>query len=224
MTAWIQRSPEADALFAEENLVLAATEIVYEAMDSAGVNKAGLAKLIGVQPSEISQRLRGQRNLTLRSLARMMHVLGFDVTLEATRRTESDMDGREGNIGLRVSTEIAPPEKSPVKTRLYFVVMRFNAYPPDDLQEAGEALEGALGKLDNVRSPKVKVSEPEGRVDVSMYIPATSRGHAITCAEDALAEAIHQSGGLADWEERAEAALRQDQFRTEVELADLQPA
>lgn len=225
MTTWIRRSPEVDALVAEEDLVLAATEMVYEAMESAGVNKAGLAKRLGVQPSEITQRLRGQRNLTLRSLARMMGALGFEVSLAAAPRDEAEPAAREARIGLRVTQELAPPEKSLVRTRLYFIVMTFNAYPVEELKQAGEALERSLERLGNVRKPQVKVSEQDGRVHVAMYIPATSRGHAITCAEDALAEAIHHNGDLADWEERAEAALRQDHFRTEVELAgDLLPA
>jgi plasmid maintenance system antidote protein VapI len=76
MSSWFRSTPESEALLAEERLVLSATEMVYEAMERAGVNKQELAEMLDVQPSEVSQRLSGRRNLTLRTLARMLHVLG----------------------------------------------------------------------------------------------------------------------------------------------------
>lgn len=89
---WFKSTPETEALLAEERLVLDATEAVNEAMLIAGKNKQQLAELLNVKPSEISQRLSGRRNLTLRSLARMLHVLGVraELTLAPARTAESE--------------------------------------------------------------------------------------------------------------------------------------
>ena len=62
-------------LLAEERLMLAATELIAEAMERQGVNRKQLAEKLGVSQGEVTQRLSGTRNLTLRSLADMLHVL-----------------------------------------------------------------------------------------------------------------------------------------------------
>ncbi|MGV0778744.1 helix-turn-helix domain-containing protein [Mycolicibacterium elephantis] len=82
MSSWFRSTQTSEALLAEERLVLSATEMVHEAMAAADKNKQELAELLGVRPSEVSQRLSGRRNLTLRTLARMLHVLGFRVELK----------------------------------------------------------------------------------------------------------------------------------------------
>lgn len=84
MSPWFRSTPESEALLEEERLVLSATEAVYEAMEEKGVNGRQLAERLGVRPSEVSQRLSGRRNLTLRSFAAMLHVLGMraKITIE----------------------------------------------------------------------------------------------------------------------------------------------
>jgi transcriptional regulator with XRE-family HTH domain len=76
-----RNSREYKSLLAGERLVVEATEAVYEAMERAGVNKKELASRLDVRPSEISQRLSGRRNLTLRSFAAMMEALGVRAKL-----------------------------------------------------------------------------------------------------------------------------------------------
>ncbi|MCP9623079.1 helix-turn-helix transcriptional regulator [Nocardia otitidiscaviarum] len=93
MTTWFRRTPEADALLAEERLLLAATEMVHEALAATGTSKEELAARLGVRPAEISRQLCGGRNLTVRSLARMMNELGYGITIEA--------DGRDGRAAAR---------------------------------------------------------------------------------------------------------------------------
>ncbi|WP_372341939.1 helix-turn-helix domain-containing protein [Nocardia sp. CC227C] len=83
MTTWFRRTPEADALLAEERLLLAATEMVHEALAATGTSMEELAARLGVRPAEIRRQLRGGRTLTLRSLARMMHELGYGIRIEA---------------------------------------------------------------------------------------------------------------------------------------------
>lgn len=81
MSDWFRVTPESERLLSEERLILAATEQVYEAMQCAGVTKKTLAERLGVSKSEIGQRLSGRRNLTVRSLAAMLHELGCEATL-----------------------------------------------------------------------------------------------------------------------------------------------
>lgn len=81
MSDWFTVTPESERLLSEERLILAATEQVYEAMECANASKKDLAERLSVSKSEIGQRLSGRRNLTVRSLAAMLHVLGFEATL-----------------------------------------------------------------------------------------------------------------------------------------------
>jgi transcriptional regulator with XRE-family HTH domain len=79
--SWFDDTPETRRLFAEEELLLAATELMQEAIDDRGITRQELARRLDVRPSEITQRLAGARNLTLRTLASMMDALGFKVVL-----------------------------------------------------------------------------------------------------------------------------------------------
>jgi transcriptional regulator with XRE-family HTH domain len=81
MSSWFRDTPATEALLEEERLVVAATEAISEAMDRRGINKRELAERLNVRPSEISQRLSGRRNLTLRSLAAMLHAVGVRARL-----------------------------------------------------------------------------------------------------------------------------------------------
>jgi transcriptional regulator with XRE-family HTH domain len=79
--SWFERTADRQRAFAEEGLVLDAAELVAKAMEERGISQAQLARLLEVKDSEITQRLRGKRNLTLRTLASMMNAMNFDVRL-----------------------------------------------------------------------------------------------------------------------------------------------
>lgn len=108
MSAWYQRTAESDALLAEERVVLGATELIADAMQRRGTTQNELARRIGVSPSEISQRLSGRRNMSLRKFAAMLHALGFGV--------EGRLVDRQ-TVGTPVTlkhTESLMPTKSPI--------------------------------------------------------------------------------------------------------------
>lgn len=88
LVRWFDPQGREDELIAEERVVLATAELLAEAMERRGLTQAQVAKALGVSASEVSQRLSGRRNLSLRSLARMLHVLGFGVetTLQGIER------------------------------------------------------------------------------------------------------------------------------------------
>lgn len=77
--SWFRRTRESERLLAEERVVLGATELLCEAMERRGVTRTELASLLGVTPSEVTQRLSGRRNLSLRSFAAMLHELDFGI-------------------------------------------------------------------------------------------------------------------------------------------------
>ncbi|MFW0790055.1 helix-turn-helix domain-containing protein [Gordonia sp. CPCC 205333] len=83
-SSWYRASsPERARSLSEERLILECSELVYEAMDRAGVaTKQELAALLGVSKNEVGQRLSGRRNLTIRTLAAMLHVLGAEVSIQ----------------------------------------------------------------------------------------------------------------------------------------------
>jgi transcriptional regulator with XRE-family HTH domain len=77
------RVPQFDRLVAEERLILEATELISERMETAGVTRAELAERIGTTRSHVTQLLAGNRNMTLRTLADVGFALGFEVRLAA---------------------------------------------------------------------------------------------------------------------------------------------
>ncbi|QZD97173.1 helix-turn-helix DNA binding domain protein [Gordonia phage Floral] len=99
--SWLNPSPEMERMVSEEQLILACTELVYQAMDDAGVeSKQELATMLGVSKNEISQRLSGKRNLTVKTLAAMLHVLGreAEVTLRPRRALDTDLFELEADV------------------------------------------------------------------------------------------------------------------------------
>lgn len=77
MNDWFKSTPESEKLLDQERLLLAATELISEALERRGMTRAEFAAELGVSKSEVSQRLNGRRNLSIRSFADMLHVLEF---------------------------------------------------------------------------------------------------------------------------------------------------
>lgn len=101
MSDWFTVTPERDRLLSEERLILNATEKVYEALDCANVSKKSLAEKLGISKSEVGQRLSGRRNLTIRSLASMLHALGYEATIGIRPLTEHHGIPRDDLVGRR---------------------------------------------------------------------------------------------------------------------------
>lgn len=89
MTDWFTTAPASLQLLAQERLILEVTERVCQALEERGVTRAELARRLGVTAGEISHRLNEGRNLTLRSLADMLHALGYDARLELDDRARA---------------------------------------------------------------------------------------------------------------------------------------
>lgn len=77
----VDASPEMKRLVTEEGFILDAIEEIYAAMEKAGVSKTDLARELGCSLANISQKLRGTSNLTLRTVAAIAHAMNLKPTL-----------------------------------------------------------------------------------------------------------------------------------------------
>lgn len=77
-----QHDDQFEQLLAEERIILQVTELIAEAIEHRGMTRKQLADALGVSQAEVTQRLSGRRNLTLRSVAAMLHALDAEVEVE----------------------------------------------------------------------------------------------------------------------------------------------
>lgn len=80
--------PEAAKLVIQGELIMEVTETICELLEKEGVSRKELADRLGKSKGFVSQLLNGGRNLTLRTVADILHVLGYKVTLSPYKETE----------------------------------------------------------------------------------------------------------------------------------------
>jgi predicted XRE-type DNA-binding protein len=73
--------PAYDAIYAQEAAMIDASELIARALESSGMTQADLARALGVSRSEVTARLGGERNITVRKLAETLHALGAPLML-----------------------------------------------------------------------------------------------------------------------------------------------
>jgi transcriptional regulator with XRE-family HTH domain len=73
--------PEFRKLLAEEELILEVTETICDILGKENISRKELADRLGKSKGFISQLLNGGRNLTLRTVADILHVLGYRVSV-----------------------------------------------------------------------------------------------------------------------------------------------
>ena len=76
------KDEEFQRLFAQEDLILEVTETICELLENEKISRKELADRLGKSKGFISQLLNGGRNLTLRTVADILHVLGYKVALK----------------------------------------------------------------------------------------------------------------------------------------------
>lgn len=74
--------PEFRKLLAQEELILEVTETICDILENEKISRKELAERLGKSKGFISQLLKGGRNLTLRTVADILHVLGYKVALK----------------------------------------------------------------------------------------------------------------------------------------------
>ena len=73
--------PEFARLMAQGDLIMEVTETLCELLEKEKISRKELADRLGKSKGFISQLLNGGRNLTLRTVADIIHVLGYKVSL-----------------------------------------------------------------------------------------------------------------------------------------------
>jgi transcriptional regulator with XRE-family HTH domain len=81
--------PEFARLMAQEDLIMEVTETLCELLEQEKISRKELADRLGKTRGFISQLLNGGRNLTLRTVADILHVLGYKVILTPYREGET---------------------------------------------------------------------------------------------------------------------------------------
>ena len=97
--------PEFARLMAHGDLIMEVTETICELLEKEGVSRKELADRLGKSKGFVSQLLNGGRNLTLRTVADILHVLGYKVTLTPYK------------IEKRGAEKCLPPSGSPAGGR-----------------------------------------------------------------------------------------------------------
>lgn len=86
---WTEASEVNTKLFAEEELILEVTEVIWEALERRNWTKAKLAESLGTSKSYVTQLLNGGRNITLRTLADIALVLGVQAKIRLYDKSEA---------------------------------------------------------------------------------------------------------------------------------------
>ncbi len=73
--------PEFARLMAQGELIMEVTETLWDLLEKEKISRKELADRLGKTKGFVSQLLNGGRNLTLRTVADILHVLGYKVSL-----------------------------------------------------------------------------------------------------------------------------------------------
>lgn len=84
--------PEFAKLMAQGDLIMEVTETLCELLEKEKISRKELADRLGKSKGFVSQLLNGGRNLTLRTVADILHVLGYKISLTPQKlRQESNV-------------------------------------------------------------------------------------------------------------------------------------
>ena len=75
-------------MVAQEKLILSVTESICEVLNDNNVTRSELAKRLGKTKGYVSQVLGGSRNITLRTLADIVHCLGYRASITIDTKKE----------------------------------------------------------------------------------------------------------------------------------------
>lgn len=85
---------EYSVAYAEEAAMVDASELIANALERSAMMKSELARALNVSKSEITARLAGERNITVRSLAKTLHVLGERLELRSSLSSQRQQPER----------------------------------------------------------------------------------------------------------------------------------
>jgi transcriptional regulator with XRE-family HTH domain len=100
--------PEFAKLMAQEDLIMEVTETLCELLEKEKISRKELADRLGKSKGFVSQLLNGGRNLTLRTVADILYVLGYKVTL-VPHKVEIQKETRVTSVG---QMEVQRPQET----------------------------------------------------------------------------------------------------------------
>jgi transcriptional regulator with XRE-family HTH domain len=80
--------PEFAKLMAQGELIMEVTETICDLLEKEKISRKELAERLGKSKGFVSQLLNGGRNLTLRTVADILHVLGYKISLSPYKKGE----------------------------------------------------------------------------------------------------------------------------------------
>lgn len=133
-----KREKDEQLALREEKAILRATEMITQAMEAANVGKSELARRLGVSASEITQRLDGTRNLTIRSFVGMLDALEYDLEFRARDRTGERIIERPSSSATRASdgAQWKEPHETPFRRTLLIEFKDAHAASPGYLWDS----------------------------------------------------------------------------------------
>lgn len=87
-----------DAVYAQESAMVDASELIARALAATGTSRAQLARQLGVSRAEVTARLKGERNITVRKLAETLHALDERLVLSTEPRRSRRSKTREWKL------------------------------------------------------------------------------------------------------------------------------
>lgn len=101
LSKWLESQPDNGRVFAQERLIVAVTECIWEQLEEQQKTKADVAKTLGKSKAYLTQVLNGTRNMTLRTLSDIAFALGVrvDVELHPVRQSDSWHYVRSSSVG-----------------------------------------------------------------------------------------------------------------------------
>ena len=116
LTEWLDESPEHSRAFLEEGLILEATEAICAAMEKRCMSKAVLAGRLGTSKAYVTQLLKGNRNMTLRTFASIAFALNMTPEM-ALKEDTANSKQDEGKERTRQSQAAATPASNQLEAR-----------------------------------------------------------------------------------------------------------
>lgn len=122
---WFKDKLEAfreDAEFYAEELILGLTEQIVAAMKELGVNRTELAARMGVSKAFVTKLLRGNTNVTLKTMASLARSLGCNVNIEVCPK----------DVELAIKLYKTSPKRKDLSPGRFTEVYKTSKQEPDD--------------------------------------------------------------------------------------------
>lgn len=103
LTRWLDLSEENKRVFAQEGVILEATESIWDALEKRQWNKSQLAQALNTSKANVTQLLNGSRNMTLRTLSDIAFALDMEVHVRVCdRRDVGQWENLDAIVGKRI--------------------------------------------------------------------------------------------------------------------------